>query len=185
MNTPENKKMLWELLYKNKLFTGLDNSDINDVILKFEENIKLIDNKYSTEPLLEQNKLFIDSFINILKNFNQSKKNINSGPELYKREDIRNIELKNFSDKHNKIVEEFNKFKPSPPPEIDFSDNVKEETTDISNALNKLNNERKNDVSIEGLYKLLSEIKTTQLTILSYIKSTNMDISTNNIDLLQ
>lgn len=196
MNTPTNKKMLWELLYKNKLFSDLKNSDLNNVIAKFEENINMINSKYSEESLLDQNKLFISTFINILKEFNLSKNNsdtsqiykredAHNSSEIYKREDIRNIELKDFSDKHNKIVEEFNKFKPSPPPEINFSDDVQEETTDISTALNNLNNERNNEISIQSLFKLMTEIKENQLTILSHIKSSNMDYSANNIDLLQ
>lgn len=180
MNSAANKKMLWDVLYKNDLFSGLNNSDLNDVIKQFEENIISINNKYSTDSLLKQNKLFISSFIDILNN--RTNYNVKNTSEIYKREDIRDIELKEFSEKHNKIVADFNKFKPYKPDDIDFSDKVEEETTNISSALNNLNYKRNNEISIEKLYELMSEIKANQLTILSYIKLKSIDVSNNHID---
>ena len=122
-----NKKILWETLHSNGIFSNFKEDQIDHVKQIFEEEIK---NEYFKNinnihfNLLQSNRSIVINVINNLKMLQQ--KNVNSFENKFKQKE------KEFSD----LIE-----KPKPP-DINFSDSKDNDNFNIEDSLNKIKNER-------------------------------------------
>lgn len=161
MNNDKNKQLLWKLLYDKHYFAKFENNQFNKIKNLFDALIIEIDNtNHST--ILEKNKLFIKQFI----------KKLNTIEIPYKQEDIINNRKQELLNQFNKKTTEFNEFKPSRPPEINFSDTIEETPIDLLDTISKLNKERESDIPIlQQILSSLNMINNNQQQILEILKS--------------
>jgi len=124
----KNKEILWNVLYNNKFFNEIDEKYKNNIISIIDNCIENFYNNLKTDEIniIEANKLIIKEIIvDILK--------------LKKNPIIHDIEI---------AKGDFDSFVLKKPEEINFTDEVKDETMDdkdINDILNKMINEREND----------------------------------------
>jgi len=86
LNTQQNKELLWNMLYKNKVFNNIPNENIEEVQKIFENtitftinNMNIMNKNLNKQELLEYNKIILTKLnneINTFKNRNQKVKNI-------------------------------------------------------------------------------------------------------------
>ena len=122
-----NKKILWETLHSNGIFSKFNEDQIEHVKQIFDEEIndeyfKNINNIHFN--LLQSNRSIVINVINKLKMLQQN--NMNSIENKFKQKE------KEFSD----LIE-----KPKPP-DINFSDSKEDDNFNIDDSLNKIKNER-------------------------------------------
>ena len=157
MDSNSNKQLLWKLLYNKHLFTNFENNQYNEIKQLFDDLIIQVDNS-SNDILLNKNKQFIQLFIDKLNKFEQP----------YKREDLINNRKKELLNDFNKKTDELNEFKPTCPPDIDFSDLIKETPIHLLNDTAKLTQKRKTDIPIlQQILTILKEISDNQQEILN------------------
>ena len=85
LNNQQNKELLWNMLYKNKVFNNIPNENIEEVQKLFENtisftinNMNIMNKNLNKQELLEYNKIILtklNSEINTFKNKNQQVKN--------------------------------------------------------------------------------------------------------------
>ena len=124
----KNKEILWNVLYNNKFFNEIDEKHKNNIISIIDNCIENFYNNLKIDEIniIEANKLIIKDVITKI-------------TKLKKNPIINDIEI---------IKNDFDSFAPKKPEEINFTDELKDETiddTDLNEILNKMINERDND----------------------------------------
>ena len=177
-----NKKILWETLHSNGIFSNFKEDQIDHVKQIFEEEIK---NEYFKNinnihfNLLQSNRSIVINVINNLKMLQQ--KNVNSFENKFKQKE------KEFSD----LIE-----KPKPP-DINFSDSKDNDNFNIEDSLNKIKNERnyinesnemisvKNDIQnikekLQNMESMINSL-TQKIVTLNVDKNIDKNIDKNNV----
>lgn len=169
MNTDKNKQLLWKLLYNKQYFTTFENNQFYKIKELFDNLIQQIDSKNDT--LLNKNKEFIKLFINEL----------NILKEPYKREDLINNRQEKLLNDFNKKTDEFNEFKLTRPPEINFSDLIEETPIHLLNDTKNLTQKRETDLPIlQQILSILKEICNNQQEILDILNEPLISETTKN-----
>jgi len=161
MNSDNNKRLLWKLLYDKQYFAKFNNSQFGEIKTLFDTVIIEVNNT-TQGTILEKNKLFILEFI----------KRLNSINIPYKREDIINHRKDELLDNFNKKNDELNEFKPVKPTDIDFSDNIKEPPIDLLKNVSLLNKQRDSEIPImQQILTILKDINHNQQEILNILNN--------------
>tara|TARA_Y100000741_G_scaffold127394_1_gene96008 strand:- start:6746 stop:7309 length:564 start_codon:yes stop_codon:yes gene_type:complete len=159
MNSDNNKRLLWKLLYDKQYFAKFNNSQFGEIKTLFDSLIIEVD-KTSQGSVLDKNKQFILEFI----------KRLNSINIPYKREDIINNRKEELLDNFNKKTIEFNEFNLAPPNEINFADSIEDTPIDLLKHVSQINEERNKDEPIlQQILKHLKKIDDNQEKILTIL----------------
>ena len=162
-NNTTNKALLWSVLQNNNVFAEFENDDFTHVHQEFEKYIKYYndDDNFSSLPLIDQNKQFINKFRSLLSSYKHSKRKQHENKVFVSNRPIVTNESKQqniFELRLREKQKEFEDLIKHPKPDaIDFSDkeedNSNKSTTleeDISNNHMKLYNERKYDLMVQN-----------------------------------
>uniref|UniRef100_A0A6C0LXJ1 Uncharacterized protein n=1 Tax=viral metagenome TaxID=1070528 RepID=A0A6C0LXJ1_9ZZZZ len=129
MNSNENKQMLWELLRDNKAFDGFSNTQYQKVIQTFNTTMTTIGDVKSTNPLIEQNKIFISEMMSRLQTIKSEPETTpKNDAQLLTRDEIQTQKRNEFEKNLERRQQEFTKYMDLHiPDDIDFSDKKTEE----------------------------------------------------------
>lgn len=160
LNNQQNKELLWNMLYKNKVFNNIPNQNIDEVKNIFENtitftinNMNIVNQNLNKQELLEYNKILLtklNSEINLFKNKNQLVKNtpitdfskINNQTT---KDDLKNEKVlifdRNLEERKKNMDSILNVSKPK---EIDFSDKTDNpiDEENMNNLLERMQKER-------------------------------------------
>ena len=177
LSNDNNKEILWNALYSNKIFNNIPNNMLNDVKTIFENNINKIEsnlsiNQIDQQKLLELNKIILKNISNDISLFKKSI--VPQNNEMTKTSYI-NERQEEFNNKFQETKNEFdNLINQSKPEEINFKEDLDSplETNEMNNILEKLQQQRNNVVfNIDNSNNM------------SINKSESYDLSLNIIDL--
>lgn len=177
LSNDNNKEILWNALYSNKIFNNIPNNMLNDVKTIFENNINKIESNLSIkqidqQKLLELNKIILKNISNDISLFKKSI--VPQNNEMTKTSYI-NERQEEFNNKFQETKNEFdNLINQSKPEEINFKEDLDSplETNEMNNILEKLQQQRNNVVfNIDNSNNM------------SINKSESYDLSLNIIDL--
>ena len=142
ITSKENKEVLWNVLYNNKLFNNIPETNFNNIQLLFEktiiksldENREILTNTISdTKNIIDINKIILQNMVTTLANY---KKSLLTPIEI--KETLKAEKLEEFDKELNAKKMNFNELITLKKPEvIDFSD-VKEDDPLSSNNMNEL-----------------------------------------------
>jgi len=142
ITSKENKEVLWNVLYNNKLFNNIPETNFNNIQILFEktilrsldENREILTNTISdTKNIIDLNKIILK---NMVININNYKKSLLTPIEI--KETLKAEKLEEFDKELNAKKASFNELITLKKPEvIDFSD-VKEDDPLSSNNMNEL-----------------------------------------------
>jgi hypothetical protein len=129
LDSLDNKKLLWNLLHENGIFTGIDN-DKFDAVKNIFEN-KLVEIKNTSTDIVDLtilNKKAIGTLVNEINNFKKNLHNTNQvkiPKENYKKEDIQKERKDEFNSELLKHQTNFNEnITGSKPSNINFSSDL-------------------------------------------------------------
>ncbi len=210
LNNEKNKELLWNMLYKNKVFNNIPDNNIDEVKNIFENtitftinNINIPNQNLNKQQLLECNKIIlskINNEINLFKNRNQNVKqlpdfsNINNQAT---KDDFKNEKVlifdRNLEDRKKNTDNMLNIPKPQ---EIDFSDKTDNPINEekMNNLLERMQKERNIIIdtkeNLDGSNKIIKNNKIIENNIISDINkdmdkdkvniNVNDDINNNN-----
>ena len=195
VTSKENKELLWNVLYNNKVFNNIPETNFNNVQILFEKTIiKSLDenreifNENNSDPknsIITINKIILQ---NIVTNITNYKKSLLTPIEI--KETLKAEKLEEFDKELSAKKVSFNELITLKKPEvIDFSD-IKEDdpltTNNMNELLERIQKERAINfpplasVEVVDLSEdtLIKEEKVSQININNSFKN----ISTNNID---
>lgn len=142
ITSKENKEVLWNVLYNNKLFNNIPETNFNNIQILFEktilrsldENREILTNTISdTKNIIDLNKIILK---NMVININNYKKSLLTPIEI--KETLKAEKLEEFDKELSAKKVSFNELITLKKPEvIDFSD-VKEDDPLSSNNMNEL-----------------------------------------------
>jgi len=196
ITSKENKEVLWNVLYNNKLFNNIPETNFNNIQILFEktilrsldENREILTNTISdTKNIIDLNKIILQNMVTTIANY---KKSLLTPIEI--KETLKAEKLEEFDKELNAKKASFNELITLKKPEvIDFSD-VKEDDPLSSNNMNELLEKIQKERSItfptiplpnievvdlnEGL--LIAEEENSQFNVNNSLKN----ISSSNID---
>lgn len=131
----ENKAKLWKLLQDNGAFHGIDSNYFKKVREDFEITIVKVENQFRDKPLMAKNKFFLDSMLNIVKQYKHQ--------PIYTAQDLQKTRMDAFDNDLSKKQAEFDRFNAKPkPPQVDFSDKEGENVGDVNALLEKAMRDR-------------------------------------------
>lgn len=153
----DNKALLWNVLQKNKKFDGVDNKAFPIIVKEFEKQLDecLHSNSFSSMNLIDQNKYFLNKFDRFLSNY-KIKNTISNKIEnkIVSDESKQNIFEQRLREKQKEFENLINNPKP---PTIDFSDEAKNNTQDISNNISERYYDNNNEAKISQNIQILEE----------------------------
>jgi len=142
ITSKENKEVLWNVLYNNKLFNNIPETNFNNIQILFEktilrsldENREILTNTISdTKNIIDLNKIILQNMVTTIGNY---KKSLLTPIEI--KETLKAEKLEEFDKELNAKKVSFNELITLKKPEvIDFSD-VKEDDPLSSNNMNEL-----------------------------------------------
>jgi hypothetical protein len=142
ITSKENKEVLWNVLYNNKLFNNIPETNFNNIQILFEktilrsldENREILTNTISdTKNIIDLNKIILQNMVTTIANY---KKSLLTPIEI--KETLKAEKLEEFDKELNAKKASFNELITLKKPEvIDFSD-VKEDDPLSSNNMNEL-----------------------------------------------
>jgi hypothetical protein len=142
ITSKENKEVLWNVLYNNKLFNNIPETNFNNIQILFEktilrcldENREILTNTISdTKNIIDLNKIILQNMVTTIANY---KKSLLTPIEI--KETLKAEKLEEFDKELNAKKVSFNELITLKKPEvIDFSD-VKEDDPLSSNNMNEL-----------------------------------------------
>jgi len=142
ITSKENKEVLWNVLYNNKLFNNIPETNFNNIQILFEktilrsldENREILTNTISdTKNIIDLNKIILQNMVTTIANY---KKSLLTPIEI--KETLKAEKLEEFDKELNAKKVSFNELITLKKPEvIDFSD-VKEDEPLTSNNMNEL-----------------------------------------------
>ena len=142
ITSKENKEVLWNVLYNNKLFNNIPETNFNNIQILFEktilrsldENREILTNTISdTKNIIDLNKIILQNMVTTIANY---KKSLLTPVEI--KETLKAEKLEEFDKELNAKKASFNELITLKKPEvIDFSD-VKEDDPLSSNNMNEL-----------------------------------------------
>jgi hypothetical protein len=142
ITSKENKEVLWNVLYNNKLFNNIPETNFNNIQILFEktilksldENREILTNTISdTKNIIELNKIILQNMVTTIANY---KKSLLTPIEI--KETLKAEKLEEFDKELSAKKVSFNELITLKKPEvIDFSD-VKEDDPLSSNNMNEL-----------------------------------------------
>ena len=189
----ENKELLWNILYNNKMFHAIPETNFNNVQILFEktivqsldENRELFTNSDQKNSIITINKIILQNIVTTLTNY---KKSLLTPIEI--KETLKLEKLEEFDKELSAKKVSFNELLTLKKPEvIDFSD-IKEDdpltTNNMNELLERIQKERAINfpplasVEVVDLSEdiLIKEEEVSQFNINNSIKNTQ----TNNID---
>ena len=131
----ENKAKLWKLLQDNGAFHGIDSNYFKKVREDFEITIVKVENQFRDKPLMAKNKFFLDSMLNIVKQYKHQ--------PIYTAQELQKTRMDAFDNDLSKKQAEFDRFNAKPkPPQVDFSDKDDENVGDVNALLEKAMRDR-------------------------------------------
>lgn len=127
MNSNENKQMLWDLLCDNDAFTGLSNTQYQNIVQMFNTTLQTIGEIRNNTSLVEKNKVFITEMMTKLRSVRTSDNGIlhtaTTTPAPLTHEEIQNQKRSEFEKKLEKRQQDFTKYMKTHIPDTpDFSD---------------------------------------------------------------
>ena len=202
ITSKENKEVLWNVLYNNKLFNNIPETNFNNIQILFEktilrsldENREILTNTISdTKNIIDLNKIILQNMVTTIANY---KKSLLTPIEI--KETLKAEKLEEFDKELNAKKASFNELITLKKPEvIDFSD-VKEDDPLSINNMNELLEKIQKERSItfppiplppppnievvdlnEGL--LIAEEKEEQISQFN-VNNSLKNISSSNID---
>ena len=142
ITSKENKEVLWNVLYNNKMFNNIPETNFNNIQILFEktilksldENREILTNTISdTKNIIDLNKIILQNMVITIANY---KKSLLTPIEI--KETLKAEKLEEFDKELNAKKVSFNELITLKKPEvIDFSD-VKEDDPLSSNNMNEL-----------------------------------------------
>ena len=165
-----NKKLLWETLHTNGVFSNFKQEQLTHVKNVFDEeiNVEYFNNVNNVNfNLLQSNRNIIINIINKLNVLND--KNVNSVDNKLKDKE------KEFNDLINKPH----------PPDINFNDNKDNDNFNMEESLNKIKEERNYDNNLNDISEIKNDIKNMKekfQNMESMINSLAQKIVTLNVD---
>lgn len=165
-----NKKLLWETLHTNGVFSNFKQEQLTHVKNVFDEeiNVEYFNNVNNVNfNLLQSNRNIIINIINKLTVLND--KNVNSVDNKLKDKE------KEFNDLINKPH----------PPDINFNDNKDNDNFNMEESLNKIKEERNYDNNLNDISEIKNDIKNMKekfQNMESMINSLAQKIVTLNVD---
>ena len=165
-----NKKLLWETLHTNGVFSNFKQEQLTHVKNVFDEeiNVEYFNNVNNVNfNLLQSNRNIIINIINKLNVLND--KNVNSVDN----------KLKDKEKEYNDLIN-----KPHPP-DINFNDNKDNDNFNMEESLNKIKEERNYDNNLNDISEIKNDIKNMKekfQNMESMINSLAQKIVTLNVD---
>lgn len=182
----ENKEVLWNVLYNNKLFHAIPETNFNNIQSIFEktivqslnENREIFNNENNSDPknsIITMNKIILQ---NIIVNINNYKKALLTPIEI--KETLKLEKLENFDKELSAKKESFNELITLKKPDvIDFSD-IKEDDPLTTNNMNELLEKIQKERAIN--FPPLASVEVVDLSEDNLIKEEEEDsqINSNN-----
>jgi hypothetical protein len=131
----DNKKIIWDILYENKLFKSYVDKDVLSVKNVLDNTINNVNTNNTNTSLMEKNKFVIQEIINKCKN----KELITEIPSnlITKNEIIKHKQTEFEKELKKKEDDFFNSVKKNIPESINFSDNIDKPLDNIDELVNK------------------------------------------------
>ena len=137
----DNKGMIWGLLQESNIFAGIENEKFANIQSIFEDTIQTINITKQNLPLLEKNKLTMETMISKINDEkSKPKKTIQV---VYRAEDLQNKRTEDFNMKLKAQQDSMNSMMHvSKPKEVTFSDETNDDDKPIGDEMDRLIAER-------------------------------------------
>jgi len=137
----DNKGMIWGLLQESNIFAGIENEKFANIQSIFEDTIQTINITKQNLPLLEKNKLTMETMISKINDEkSKPKKTIQV---VYRAEDLQNKRTEDFNMKLKAQQDSMNSMmNVSKPKEVTFSDETNDDDKPIGDEMDRLIAER-------------------------------------------
>ena len=137
----DNKGMIWGLLQESNIFAGIENEKFANIQSIFEDTIQTINITKQNLPLLEKNKLTMETLMHQINDEkSKPKKTIQV---VYRAEDLQNKRTEDFNMKLKQQQESMNSMmNVSKPKEVTFSDETDGDDKPIGDEMDRLIAER-------------------------------------------
>jgi len=199
LNNQQNKELLWNMLYKNKVFNNIPNEKIEEVKKLFENtitftinNMNIVNQNLNKQELLEYNKILLtklNSEINLFKNKNQQVKNtpitdfskINNQTT---KDDLKNEKIlifdRNLEERKKNMDSILNVSKPK---EIDFSDKTDNpiDEENMNSLLERMQKERNIILNTKDSIDVSKNIIDNNIFDNNIINNINKDMDKKNV----
>ena len=177
----ENKELLWNILYNNKMFHNIPETNFNNVQILFEktivqsldENRELFTNSDQKNSIITINKIILQNMVTTLTNY---KKSLLTPIEI--KETLKLEKLEEFDKELSAKKVSFNELLTLKKPEvIDFSD-IKEDDPLTTNNMNELLERIQKERAIN--FPPLASVEVVDLSEDTLIKEEDSQINSNN-----
>ena len=177
----ENKELLWNILYNNKMFHAIPETNFNNVQILFEKTIvqsldknrELFTNSDQKNSIITINKIILQNIVTTLTNY---KKSLLTPIEI--KETLKLEKLEEFDKELSAKKVSFNELITLKKPEvIDFSD-IKEDDPLTTNNMNELLERIQKERAIN--FPPLASVEVVDLSEDNFIKEEDSQISSNN-----
>ena len=177
----ENKELLWNILYNNKMFHAIPETNFNNVQILFEKTIvqsldknrELFTNSDQKNSIITINKIILQNMVTTLTNY---KKSLLTPIEI--KETLKLEKLEEFDKELSAKKVSFNELITLKKPEvIDFSD-IKEDDPLTTNNMNELLERIQKERAIN--FPPLASVEVVDLSEDNFIKEEDSQINSNN-----
>ena len=177
----ENKELLWNILYNNKMFHAIPETNFNNVQILFEKTIvqsldknrELFTNSDQKNSIITINKIILQNMVTTLTNY---KKSLLTPIEI--KETLKLEKLEEFDKELSAKKVSFNELITLKKPEvIDFSD-IKEDDPLTTNNMNELLERIQKERAIN--FPPLASVEVVDLSEDNLIKEEDSQINSNN-----
>lgn len=146
INTFENKKFIWDLLFENGSFNKLDSNQVKIIHNKYDNIVSNIESQHTNDSKMDKNKKLIYSINENINTLFNSTQNINIKQPITAQE-ITSKRKEEFNNVFLEKKEEFDSLITVKKPEnIDFSDKNDEPINNINDVLSSVVANRKNNI---------------------------------------
>lgn len=137
----DNKGMIWGLLQESNIFAGIENEKFANIQSIFEDTIQTINITKQNLPLLEKNKLTMET---LMQKINDEKSKPKKTIQVvYRAEDLQNKRTEDFNMKLKAQQDSMNSMmNVSKPKEVTFSDETNDDDKPIGDEMDRLIAER-------------------------------------------
>ena len=181
----DNKGMIWGLLQESNIFAGIENEKFANIQSIFEDTIQTINITKQNLPLLEKNKLTMET---LMQKINDEKSKPKKTIQVvYRAEDLQNKRTEDFNIKLKAQQESMNSMmNVSKPKEVTFSDETDGDDKPIGDEMDRLIAERlasrERELEIPSMTKETEEwLNTSAASTSSSNSSSNSSSSSNEI----
>ena len=173
----DNKGMIWGLLQESNIFAGIENEKFANIQSIFEDTIQTINITKQNLPLLEKNKLTMET---LMQKINDEKSKPKKTIQVvYRAEDLQNKRTEDFNMKLKAQQDSMNSMmNVSKPKEVTFSDETNDDDKPIGDEMDRLIAERL--ASRERELEIPSMTKETEEWLNTSAASTSSSSSTSS-----